>query len=70
MGFSTGDLKEYNSSASFRGVSFEYRNMIQPAIGVGFELGYNMFYDREEYATYTRETESLSEIDLSPKSIS
>jgi hypothetical protein len=62
VGFSTGDLKEFNSSASFRGMSLEYRYMMQPAIGVGFETGYNLFYDRMDYATYTQGTQSLSGI--------
>jgi hypothetical protein len=62
MGFGVGDLKDFNSSASFRGMSFEYRYMMQPAIGVGFESGYNLFYDRMDYATYTQGTESLSGI--------
>ena len=62
VGFSTGDLKEFNSSASFRGMSLEYRHMMQPAIGVGFETGYNLFYDRMDYATYTQGTQSLSGI--------
>jgi outer membrane protein len=62
MGFATGDLKDFNSSASFRGMSFEYRYMMQPAMGVGFETGYNLFYDRLDYATYTQGTESLSGI--------
>ena len=60
MGFATGDLKDFNSSASFRGMSFEYRYLMQPAIGVGVETGYNLFYDRMDYATYTRGTQSLS----------
>ena len=60
MGFGMGDLKEFNESASFRGMSFEYRYMMQPAIGVGFETGYNLFYDRLDYATYTQGTESIS----------
>jgi hypothetical protein len=58
----TGDLKEFNESASFRGMSFEYRYMMQPSIGVGLETGYNLFYDRMDYATYTQGTESLSGI--------
>jgi outer membrane protein len=62
MGFGMGDLKDFNSSASFRGMSFEYRYLMQPAIGIGFETGYNLFYDRMDYATYTRGTESLSGI--------
>ncbi|MDD1641587.1 MAG: hypothetical protein LUQ68_08945 [Methylococcaceae bacterium] len=31
MGFATGDLKEFNEAASFRGMSFEYRYMMKPA---------------------------------------
>jgi len=62
MGFGLGDLKEYNESASLRGMSFEYRYMMKPAIGVGFETGYNLFYDKMDYATYTKGTESLSGI--------
>lgn len=62
MGFATGDLKDFNSSASFRGMSFEYRYMMQPAMGVGFETGYNLFYDRLDYATYTQGTQSLTGI--------
>jgi outer membrane protein len=60
MGFATGDLKEFNEAASFRGMSFEYRYMMKPAVGIGFETGYNLFYDRLDYATYTQGTESLS----------
>lgn len=62
MGFAAGDLKEFNEAASFRGMSFEYRYMMKPNIGVGFETGYNLFYDRMDYATYTQGTESLSGI--------
>jgi hypothetical protein len=60
VGFGMGDLKDYNESASFRGMSFDYRYMIDRAMGVGFETGYNLFYDKLDYATYTRGTESLS----------
>jgi len=62
MGFGMGDLKEFNEAASFRGMSFEYRYMMKPSIGVGFETGYNLFYDKMDYATYTKRTESLSGI--------
>ena len=62
MGFAAGDLKEFNEAASFRGMSFEYRYMMKPNMGVGLETGYNLFYDRMDYATYTQGTESLSGI--------
>ncbi len=60
MGFGVGDLGEFNEAASFRGMSFDYRYMIDRSMGVGFETGYNLFYDKMNYATYTRGTESLS----------
>jgi hypothetical protein len=62
IGFAAGDLKEFNEAASFRGMSFEYRYMMKPNMGVGLETGYNLFYDRLDYATYTQGTESLSGI--------
>jgi hypothetical protein len=62
MGFATGDLKDFNNAASFRGMSFEYRYMMQPSIGVGLETSYNLFYDHMDYATYTQGTESVSGI--------
>ncbi len=62
VGFGTGDLKDFNSAASFRGMSFEYRYMMQPAYSVGFETSYNLFYDKMDYATYTKGTISVSGI--------
>ena len=62
VGFGSGDLGDYIGQASFRGISFEYRNMIEPKIGVGFELAYNLFYEKKDYATYTDGTASLSGI--------
>ena len=64
MGFGVGDLKEFNESASFRGMSFDYRYMLDRSMGLGFETGYNLFYDKMDYATYTRGTESLSGVQL------
>lgn len=60
VGLGTGDLKEFNSAASFRGMSFEYRYLMQPSFSVGFETGYNLFYDRMDFATYTKGTISVS----------
>ena len=60
VGFATGNVKEYISSASFRGISLEYNNMIQDNIGVGFQVGWNVFYDELPYDTYTLDQQSLS----------
>lgn len=60
MGFSTGELNEFISQASFRGVVLDFQKMVQPNIGVGLTLGMNVFYDEKPYDTYTANNASLS----------
>ncbi|WP_057938573.1 outer membrane beta-barrel protein [Algoriphagus resistens] len=52
MGFGTGDLSDYIDKASFRGISIDYRKMVQPNVGVGVDLGWNVFYDERADDTY------------------
>ncbi len=60
MGFGVDDLRNFNSKNSFRGITLEWRKMIQPNIGIGLDAGWNVFYERRAYDTYTRGTQSLS----------
>ena len=60
VGFGTGDVKDFISVPSWRGIAFEYRYMMRPNVSVGFETGYNLFYEELAYDTYTEGTESLS----------
>ncbi len=60
MGFGTGDLGDYVSKASFRGAVFEYQKEISSKMSAGFELGWNTFYEKKDYDTYTIESASLS----------
>lgn len=60
VGFGMGDTKDFVNTVSWRGMAFEYRYFVQPAVGVGFETGYNLFYEKKPYATYTQGTKSLS----------
>src|SRR5690606_15619800 len=53
MGVPTGDLNDFVGSASFRGFTVDYRKMVQPNIGVGFELGWQVFYDARPFDTYS-----------------
>ncbi len=53
IGFGTGDLGGYISKASPRGFAIDYRRMIQPEIGVGVDLGWNVFYDARPDDIYT-----------------
>jgi len=62
VGFGTGDAKDFVGKASWRGIAFEYRYFVQPSIGIGFETGYNLFYEKQPYATYTKGTASVSGI--------
>lgn len=62
MGFGTGDLGDYISKTSFRGGVLEYRKAVTDQVLVGFEVGWNVFYEKKDYDTYTVGTESLSGI--------
>jgi outer membrane protein len=62
VGFGTGDLGEFISAPSFRGALIEYRKEINRNLHVGGDFGWNVFYERKDYATYTLGTESLSGI--------
>ncbi len=44
VGFGTGDMNKYISAVSWRGFTFEYRNMVNSNVGVGLEMGWNVFY--------------------------
>ncbi len=62
MGFSSGETSDFIESASFRGVTLEYRKMVTPNIGVGADGGWTVFYERRAQATYVRGNESLTGI--------
>jgi len=60
IGFGTGDLGSYISSPSFRGAVFNYQKNVNEKLSAGIELGWNVFYEKMDYDTYTIETVSLS----------
>jgi outer membrane protein W len=60
MGFGAGDMGTFNGNASFRGATFEYRKNIQPNVTLGFEVGWNVFYEAKPYDTYNNGTVSVS----------
>src|SRR5882672_7232093 len=59
MGFGSGDVKSYITSASFRGAAVEYRYHLDK-FSVGADIGWNTFYERRAFDTYTSGTVSLS----------
>lgn len=60
MGFGTGDLQDFIQQASFRGVNLDFRKLVQPNIGVGFSVGWNVFYEQKEEDSYTLGNSTLT----------
>jgi hypothetical protein len=53
MGFGTGSMHDYIAPASFRGFTIDYRKFVSSNVGVGVDLGWNVFYDEIPAAEYT-----------------
>lgn len=60
ISFGTGDLGEYISAPSFRGASAQYRYAVAHNILIGIDAGWNVFYERRDYDSYTSGTQTLS----------
>jgi len=60
IGFGTGDINDYISKASFRGISYEYTRFINPNVGIGFSVGWNVFYSELERDTYVTDNASIT----------
>jgi hypothetical protein len=52
VGFGTGNMHDFISPASFRGFTFDFRSMVSANIGVGVDLGWNVFYDEMPDGVY------------------
>lgn len=60
IGMPMGDTKDFISKTSWRGVLFEYEKLIQPNIGVGFQFGWNTFYEDKPRGTYPLENGAIT----------
>lgn len=60
ISFPSGDLKEFTTKTSFRGINLEFQKMVQDNIGVGISTGWVVFYEELDYSTYTIDNVSLS----------
>ena len=60
VGFPVGDLSDYITNVSWRGVTLDFRKMVNPNIGVGFSTGWNVFYEEMGRQTYTIDNQSLT----------
>lgn len=59
LGFG-GSINDYITSTSIRGATFEYKLYPSPNVSIGIDAGWNHFYERRAYDTYTAGTLSLS----------
>ena len=60
MSFATGDMGTYISAGSFRGASAQYRYAVSHSILVGIDAGWNVFYEKKDYDSYTSGTQTLT----------
>lgn len=60
MAFGSGDLGDFIENPSFRGFTLDYRKLVQPNVGVGIDIGWNVFYNEQPYDVYTVENLSYS----------
>jgi outer membrane protein len=52
MGFGTGEMNDYIGKASFRGFTVDYRKLVQSNVGVGVDIGWNVFYEEKAWDIY------------------
>ncbi len=60
MGFGTGSMNEHISAPSFRGFTIDYRKLVQPNVGVGIDIGWNVFYEELADGSYDYRNLTLS----------
>src|SRR5210317_2539390 len=60
MSFGVGNLSDYISKPSFRGVSGQYRFDLKNNLLLGAELGFNTFYEKKEKDSYTYQTHTIT----------
>jgi len=60
IAFPMGNLKDYISNASFRGINLEFGKEVKPNLIAEIETGWNVFYQEQPEAVYTEGTASIS----------
>ena len=60
ISFPMGNMHDYITKTSFRGVEMEYNHHIKSDFTLGLESGWNTFYERVDQKTYTDGTASIS----------
>lgn len=60
IAFPMGDLNDYISKTSFRGINFEFNRQIKPQVSVGLEVGWNVFYNDAGNVQYKDQTVTVT----------
>ena len=60
IGFPMGNLHDYTTSTSFRGINVEFNKKVAPNQTVGLETGWNVFYQHVDKKVYTEGTQSIT----------
>jgi len=60
MGFSVGDMDDYISKTSYRGISMEIYKRIKHNLDIGIEASWSLFYDKTGRETTTEGTASIN----------
>ena len=60
IGFPTGDLGDFIGKTSFRGAAIEYQKYLKNNLSIGIETGWNVFYERKDFDTYSQDNVSAS----------
>ena len=60
MALPTGDMKNYIEDISYRGINVELYWHAKKNFDAGIEVGWNVFYAKEDRKTYTEETQSIT----------
>ncbi len=60
MGIPAGGLKDHVSKVSWRGATVEFHKEVAPSVTVGVNFAWSTFYERMDYASYTRNNATLT----------
>lgn len=55
-----GGLKEHVNNVSWRGTTIEFHREVATSVTVGVNFGYNVYYERMPYGSYSKGTATLT----------
>ncbi|WP_224488973.1 outer membrane beta-barrel protein [Robertkochia flava] len=60
VGIPASGMSDYIGKVSWLGTSLEYRKEVSSKLYVGFDIGFNSFYEDLDYGTFTQGTASIT----------